>query len=83
MKDIPCASCPSMAICNAQIPLEDDPDAIDTFMVYRDCSIIRDWGEKFWTEKIGSDIWKTVLSPMKEFFNNVKRGRVYGTTILP
>lgn len=73
MKDIPCMTCPSMAICNAEIPLNDDPNAIDTFMVYRKCSIMREWGDEYLTTQINENIWITLLKPMKEFFNNVKR----------
>ena len=70
-----------MAICNAQIPLEDDPNAIDTFMVYRDCSIMREWGEQYMTHQVDKNMWVTLLTPMKQFFNDVKRGRIYVTNV--
>ena len=74
MDDLPCKTCPSMAMCNARIPIEDDPNAIDTFMVYRECSIMR----KFFDRRFkvyGQDpnLWHKLLTPMKEYFNAVKR----------
>jgi len=73
MRDLPCKSCPSMAICNAQIPIEDDPNAIDTFLVYRDCSIMRDYFDSKFPINTDPHLWKKLLNPMKEYFNAVKR----------
>jgi hypothetical protein len=74
MNDLPCKTCPSMAICNAQIPIEDDPNAIDTFLIYRDCSIMRDYFDtQFKSYDADPHLWTKLLNPMKEYFNAVKR----------